>query len=78
MWVLHNVFKFGGDDQILYQTSFSDNQWQKVLDAFPRNVPTAGVRCSAEAEQTYTVNIRKTAQNAKCASCKSEICKNDV
>lgn len=49
MWVLHNVFKFGGDDQILYQTSFSDNQWQKVLDAFPKKVPTAGVRCSTEA-----------------------------
>ena len=78
LWVLHNVFKFGGDDQILYQTSFSDNQWQEVLDAFPKKVPTAGVRCFTEAEQTYSVNIRKTAQNAKCASCKTEICKNDV
>ena len=48
----------------LSKLSFSDNQLQKVLDGFPKNVPTAGVRCSTEAEQTYSVNIPKTAQNA--------------
>ena len=78
MWILHNIFKFGGDDPEMYQRSFSDSQWQKILEAFPKKVPTAGVNCFTEAEQIYTVNIRKTTQNAKCASCKQEICKNDV
>ena len=63
---------------ILYQTLFSDNQWQKGLDAFPKKVPTAGGHSSTEAKQIYLVNIRKTAQNAKCASCKTKICKNNV
>ena len=58
--------------------SFSGNQWQKVLDPFPKTEWTAGIRRSTEAEQTYSVNIRKTAQSAKCASCKTEICKYDV
>lgn len=30
MWIFHNVFKFGGDDQILYQMLFNENQWQKI------------------------------------------------
>ena len=51
---------------------------RKFWMLFRKKVHTAGVRCSTEAEQTYSVNIRKTAQNGKCASCKTEICKNDV
>jgi len=78
MWILHNIFKFGGDDPEMYQRSFSDSQWQKILEAFPKKVPTAGVNSFTEAKQIYSVNIRKTTQNAKCASCKQEICKNDV
>ena len=78
MWILHDIFKVGGDDPEMYQRSFSDSQWQKILEAFPKKVPTAGVNCFTEAEQIYSVNIRKTTQNAKCASCKQEICKNDV
>lgn len=59
-------------------TRHSKNEWQKVLDPLPKRVPAAGVHCSTEAEQIYLVNICKTAQNAKRASCKTEICKSDV
>ena len=39
MWILHNIFKFGGDDPDMYPRLFSDSQWQKILEAFPEKSP---------------------------------------
>ena len=35
-----------------------DQQWKKIIEAFPENVPLTKVTCPAEDEQKYTINKR--------------------
>ena len=56
MWIFHNLFKFDKEQPIMYQVKFTDQQWKKIIEAFPENVPLPKVTCPSEDEQIYTIN----------------------
>jgi len=73
MWIFHNLFKFDKEQPIMYQLKFTDQQWKKIIETFPENVPLSKVTCPPEDEQKYTINKRTSKKDAKCATCKKEL-----
>ena len=78
MWIFHNLFKFDKEQPIKYQSKFTDQQWKKIIEAFPENVSLTKVTCLSQDEQTYKINKRKSKKDAKCASCKKELTEGDI
>ena len=54
----------------------SKGEWEKVLSAFPGQLPLA--RLPAAANPTYSINIRLTNREAKCAVCKKMLVHGDL
>ena len=55
-----------------------DQQWKKIIEAFPENVPLPKVTCPAEDEQKYTINKRTSKKDAKCATSKKELSERNI
>ena len=72
------LFKFDKEQPIMYQSKFTDQQWKKIIEAFPENVSLTKVTCLSQDEQTYKINKRKSKKDAKCASCKKELTEGDI
>lgn len=68
VWVLHNVFHFTKDEPLIYKKTFTQAEWQKIINAFPEKVPLS--QLPKVTNQTFQVNVRKTTKEAKCAICK--------
>ena len=78
MWIFHNLFKFDKEQPIMYQLKFTDQQWKKIIEAFPENVPLPKVTCPSEDEQKYIINKRTSKKDAKCATCKKELSEGNI
>ena len=49
-------FGFSRNEQLIYRKKLSKGEWEKVLNAFPGQLPLA--RLPAVANPTYGINIR--------------------
>ena len=78
MWIFHNLFKFDKEQPIMYQLKFTDQQWKKIIEAFPENFPLPKVNCPSEDEQKYIINKRTSKKDAKCATCKKELSEGNI
>ena len=76
VWVLHNVFHFSKDEPLIYKKTFTQAEWQKIINASPEKVPLS--QLPKVTNQTFQVNVRKTAKEAKCAICKKTITTGDL
>lgn len=76
VWVLHNVFHFTKDEPLIYKKTFTQAEWQKIINAFPEKVPLS--QLPKVTNQTFQVNVRKTTKEAKCAICKKAITPGDL
>lgn len=75
VWILHIVFRFSRNKQLIYKKKL-EGEWEKVLSAFPGQLPLA--RLLAVANPTYSINIRLTNGEAKCAVCKKTLVHGDL
>lgn len=75
VWILH-VFRFSRNEQLIYKKKLSKGEWEKVLSAFPGQLPLA--RLPAVANPTYSINICLTNREAKCAVCKKTLVHGDL
>ena len=64
VWVFHNVFSFTKDETLIYKKKFTQSEWQKIIDAFPQEVPLA--RLPNVSNQIFKIHVRKN-KTAKCA-----------
>lgn len=76
VWILHNVFRFSRNEKLIYNKKLSKAEWEKVLSAFPGQLPLA--RLPAVANPTYSINIRHTNREAKCAVCRNTLVHGDL
>ena len=74
----HNVFHFSKDEPLIYKKTFTQAEWQKIINAFPEKVPLS--QLPKVTNQTFQVNVRKTAKEAlaKCAICQKTITTGDL
>ena len=76
VWILQNMFRFSRNEQLIYKKKLLKGEWQKVLSAFPGQLPLA--RLPAVANPTYSINIRLMNREAKCAVCKKTLVHGDL
>lgn len=41
VWILHNMFRFSRNEQLIYKKKLWKGEWEKVLSAFPGQLPLA-------------------------------------
>lgn len=75
VWVFHNVFSFTKDEPLIYKKKFTQAEWQKIIDAFPQEVPLA--RLPNVSNQIFKIHVRKN-KTAKCAIYKKNLTQGDL
>jgi len=76
VWVFHNVFNFPKHEPLIYQKKCTLAEWQKIVESFPEKVPLS--RLPKVRDQRYTVTVRDTKRDAKCAVCKKNLTYGDI
>ena len=62
----------------MYQVKFTEEQWLKIIEAFPEKVPQPNVTCPSEDEQIFTINKRTSKKDAKCATRRKDLSEGSI